>query len=131
MLNHKDQTPFMPFQLATSVAAMANEKKASDIQVLDLQNVSPIADYFVIATVDSRPQMQALANAITDYCKKTFGLHPKGIERDQNAPWTLLDFGDVVLHLFGPDSRHYYELESFWNHATTIPEANWDLKKSA
>lgn len=116
-----------PFQLASLVANLASDKKASDIQVLNLQDVSPFADYFVVATVESRPQMQALVGTIVEMCKKTLGLQPRGIERDPSAPWTLVDFGDVILHIFNPESRGFYQLENFWSHAQAIPETTWTL----
>ncbi len=112
------------FETAALAANWAEDKKAKDTLVLKTDHVSTLADYFVIASVESRTQMVALA----DYLLKSFKqekIETVGYEIDKGGRWTLLDFGDVVIHLFHHEDRAFYKLERFWNHATEVPRAMW------
>jgi ribosome-associated protein len=112
------------YELAAMTANLAEDKKAKDTLVLMTEQVSNIADYFVVSSVESRTQMMALAEHITKTLKK-LNFHPLGQELDKGGRWTLLDFGDVVIHLFHHEDRDLYSLERFWNHATEIPRSKW------
>lgn len=94
-------------------------KFAQDIIVMDLRNVSPIADFFVIATGGSAPQMAALAETAEDTLKNE-GMNLFHKEGVQSAKWVLLDFGSVIMHLFDKESREYYNLERTWGDAKIV-----------
>jgi len=94
-------------------------KFAQDIRIMDLRGVSPIADFFVIATAGSAPQMAALAEyaeeALENEGMKLF--HREGV---QTAKWVLLDFGSIIMHLFDKEAREYYNLERTWGDAKIV-----------
>jgi len=94
-------------------------KFAKDIVILDLGNVSPIADYFVIATGGSRPQIAALAQTAED-TMKGLGVRLNHTEGLDAGKWALLDFGFIVVHLFDKESREYYNLERIWGDAKVL-----------
>jgi ribosome-associated protein len=104
--------------LATVVEA-AEDKKAQNLVVLNIQGLSVIADYFVICHGNSETQVQAIAKEIRD---KAFeiGLDPKPMEGYDKARWILLDLGDVVAHVFHREEREYYNLEKLWADALRI-----------
>jgi ribosome-associated protein len=104
--------------LATVVEA-AEDKKAQNTVVLNIQGLSVIADYFVICHGNSETQVQAIAKEIRD---KAFeiGLDPKPMEGYDKARWVLLDLGDVVAHVFHREEREYYNLEKLWADALRI-----------
>ena len=85
------------------------DKKAADISVIDIGHVSVIADYFLIASGENRSQVQAMA----DHVSETLG-KAKDTEGYQNANWVLLDFGDLIVHIFDRENRLFYDLERIW-----------------
>lgn len=89
--------------------------------MLDLTDVTPIADYFVIATGASGRQMRAIAEEV-DRLLKANGSRPMGIEGKDDSQWILHDFGDIVLHVFSPEARQLYDLEHLWADA---PRVDW------
>ena len=94
-------------------------KFAGDMVVLDLRGVSPIADFFLLATAGSAPQMQAIAEVAEETLMKE-GLKLGHREGVQTAKWVLLDFGSIVIHLFDKESREYYNLERTWGDAKVV-----------
>lgn len=109
-------------ELAIEAANAAADKKAKDILVLDIRDLTPMADYFVICSANSGTQVEAVARAVRD---KLGGLgYPcKGQEGLDEARWVLLDFGDLVIHVFRQEEREFYHLERLWGDATPIPYA--------
>lgn len=105
--------------LAHRVVAVASDKKASDIVILDLGALTTIADYFVICSGQSERQVQAVAEAILEAAEKD-GRSAFGIEGLAAARWVLVDFGDVIVHVFTPDERAYYRLERLWGDAPVV-----------
>jgi len=97
----------------------AEEVKAQDIVILDMRRVTLVTDYFVIATGTSRPQIQAMADRIKEKVEGagTKLLHSEGLA---NAKWVLMDFGAVVVHIFGRVERDFYHLERLWGDAPVI-----------
>ncbi len=87
--------------------------------MLDTRPISSIADYFVIATVDSERQAKAIIDEIEKQMK-AHEVRPLGIDGDAGSGWVLMDYGDVVVHIFDPGTRDYYQLEELWDKAPTI-----------
>ncbi len=93
---------------------MASEKQATDILLLDIRKVSSFTDFFVIMTAESRRQMEALSEDVQTTLKRTgASFHHK--EGSINSGWMLLDFGDVIVHVFAPEEREFYQLEELWS----------------
>jgi len=108
-----------PGQLARAVVDIASDKKASDVILLDIRDVTTFADYFVICTGNNRSQIQAIADAIDEQLGEQ-GAKVLNREGVAEVGWILLDFGDVIVHIFGPKEREYYRLESLWSDAKTV-----------
>jgi ribosome-associated protein len=96
------------------------EKKGTDITLLDIRDKAVFADYFLICNGENDRQLKALANSIAQDAKKNANILSKGIEGDPENGWVLLDFGDLIVHLFSPDKRHYYNLEELWQDAHVV-----------
>ena len=107
--------------LAQAIARAADARKGGDIRLLKVQDVSYIADYFVIVTGFSTAQVRAIARSTEDAAVEQTGRHPLRIEGQGEGSWVLQDYGDVIVHIFMPDERDYYGLEAFWGHAETVP----------
>lgn len=105
---------------ALKIAHLLHEKKALDIKILELKDLTIITDYFVICSAENTIQVKAL----TEYVEETMdseGFTPYGIEGFFYAHWVLIDYGDVIVHIFLEDTRRYYDLERFWLDAPRIP----------
>ena len=99
---------------------MIEDKQAVDITLLDLRQVSVLADYFILCTSESTRQTRAILDAVALDLKQsgTVPLHPP--EGDPEAGWTLLDYGDVVVHIFDGPTRQFYNLEELWRDAQVV-----------
>ena len=119
------QTPHDPadesYQLARTVAEAADDRKGGDIVLLNVSDISYISDYFVIATGYSNVQVRAIARTIEDAVEEKWQRYPLRIEGRSEGIWVLIDYGEVVAHIFMPEEREFYGLEAFWGHAETIP----------
>lgn len=100
------------------------DKKAEDISVIDIQEVSVMADYFLIASGSNRSQIQALCDSVEDTLGRA-GTAVKQIEGYDSANWILLDFGDIIVHIFDKENRLFYDLERIWRDGKTIPLENF------
>jgi ribosome-associated protein len=98
---------------------VAQDNKARDVVVLDLRTLTPLYDFFVLATGSSRRQVHTLAEEI-DAAMAAEGEVRLGIEGYDAAKWVVQDYGDIVVHIFDPDSRSYYGLDDLWADATRI-----------
>lgn len=96
-----------------------DEKKGEDIQIIEIKDISIIADYFIIANGTNASQVDALVNAVIDKLGKN-GYEPKRIEGIRSASWILLDYGDVVVHVFSKEDRLFYNLERIWRDGRTV-----------
>jgi ribosome-associated protein len=94
--------------------------QAEDILLLDIRNSASFADYFVIGTATSQRQLDAILTEIDKRLAKTEKLRPMGISGEAESGWVLLDYGDVIVHLFGPEERAYYDLEGLWATGTPV-----------
>jgi ribosome-associated protein len=108
-------------ELALAAAREAEDNRGQDVIVLDLREVTPAFDYFVIATGTSNRQLRAMSDAIDDVLQKQYGRRRLGLEGYEDSHWILLDYGSVVIHLFSADKRDYYRLEELWGGAVRVP----------
>ena len=106
--------------LALAIAEAADDRKAGNITILETGKVSYLADYFVIVTGFSNVQVRAIANSIEDAVEKQFNRQPLRTEGMSEGRWVLEDYGEVIVHIFMPSDRDFYDLEAFWGHATKI-----------
>lgn len=100
-------------EFAVLAVEILEDKKAEDIAVIDISEVSVIADYFIIAGGNNKSQIQALSDAVNEKLGRA-GLPLKQIEGYHNANWILLDFGDIIVHIFDKENRLFYDLERIW-----------------
>ncbi len=112
-------------KLACVIARTLDDKLGKDITILNISNVSSLADYFVIVTGDSTPQVKALMNNTKDRIKELFSRSPLRVENDAKNRWNLLDYGDVVVHILHKEERETYAIEKFWSNAFSISEDEW------
>jgi ribosome-associated protein len=103
--------------LALMVAAAADDRKGADITLVKVTDVSYLTDYFVIVTGFSKVQVRAIARSIEEQVETTWQRQPKRIEGLDNGSWVLIDYGDVIVHIFMEREREFYDLEAFWGHA--------------
>lgn len=112
-----------PDQLADAIAEQAADKKAADIVVLDLRGALGYTDLFVIATGNTDRQVKAIHDGIHQALKDQHGLLPRRVEGLTEARWVLMDYLDVVVHVFTPETRDYYRLEQLWGE---VPSRAYD-----
>ncbi len=112
-------------KFACAIAQFLDDKLGKDIVILNISNVSSLADYFVIVTGDSTPQVKALMETVKDNVKTKLGKLPLRVENDSKSRWNLLDYGDVVVHILHKEDRETYAIEKFWNHAYSVSEEEW------
>ena len=106
---------------ALAAARTADNNRGRDIVILDLRELTPVFDYFVLATGSSRRQLHAISEEIDEVLREQFNDHRLGIEGYVDSRWILLDFGDVVVHMFDDETRKYYALEELWAGAKRVP----------
>ena len=104
-------------RLASWIADYAADKKAIDVVELDLRGVLGYTDYFVIASGNTDRQTKAISDGILEGMKKEHGITPRRVEGLPEARWILLDYLDVVVHIFTPEAREFYRLEQLWGEA--------------
>ena len=109
-----------PITLARTIVDMISDKKGEKIVLSDLRTVTVIADFFVISEAPSDRQINALVEHVRDEVKNEFGLLPARIEGRGEDGWVLMDYSSVVVHLFDPDMRAYYDLEGLWREAPIL-----------
>ena len=106
-------------EIARKIVDAAEDKKAADIVLLDVSELTSMADYFVICSGGSERQLGAIGDGIAAKLRDE-GVKPIGREGGSNSHWTLLDFGAVIVHIFAPPERDYYQLERHWSKAKTV-----------
>lgn len=100
-------------EIAQKIAAAANDKKAKDILLLNMEGLSPVTDFYVVCSVGNSTLVKAIADNIEDKLAEA-GVHPTHKEGYADARWVLLDYGDVVAHVFLEEERDFYNLEQLW-----------------
>ena len=112
-------------KFACIIARVLDDKLAKNITILNISNVSSLADFFLIATADSTPHVKALMEEVKDRIKTLFSRLPARMENDAKNRWNLLDYGDVVVHILHKEERETYAIEKFWSNAFSISEDEW------
>lgn len=100
-------------KLAKLVCAALEEKKAEDVKVIDISEISVMADYFIVADGSNQNQLLAMKDAVDEAMHKE-GVAPKQIEGNNQSTWILMDYGDIIIHLFSKEDRLFYDLERIW-----------------
>ena len=111
------KTPLEGAALAEAIAGFAADKKAVEIVELDLRGVLGYTDYFVVCTGNTDRQTKAIHDRIHENMKKQHGLLPRRVEGLTESRWILMDYLDVIVHIFTPEARDYYRLEQLWGEA--------------
>ena len=117
--------PLSGLQLAQRCVEYALDKKALDPIILDLQGISSITDYLVVCAAQSEPQLKAIANGVVKTLKDDFGRPPLAVDGFPTSQWIVVDYGEVMLHIFHESKRGLYALEDLWSDAkqVAIPKA--------
>lgn len=105
--------------MAHRIVELVEDKQAYDIIMLDIRQLSSIADYFIICSTDNERQIKAVIESIDEVIHREFDVHPR-IEGTPETGWIILDFGDIVLHVFSADQRDFYRLERLWSKAAPV-----------
>lgn len=103
----------MEREMAKLACRALEEKKGSDIKIIDIHKVSVIAEYFIIASASNAYQVQAMVDQVQETLGRA-GYEPKQIEGTKNSAWVLMDYGDVIVHIFDEENRLFYDLERIW-----------------
>ena len=112
--------PIQGKALALAVAKVADLKQANQVQVLDLRGISSIADFFVICSGDSIPHLRSIRKGIDEDISEQFGVQPRAIEGMPESKWIVVDYVDVIVHIFHKDRRNIYALEDLWSDALQV-----------
>jgi len=121
--------PQLSLKLATAAAQVAEENQGQDVLVLDTRKLTPLFDYLVLATGVSRRQLHAISEEIDHKLEDEMGDERMGIEGYRESRWIVLDYGNVVMHLFEPEAREYYSLETLWAEAEQVDWRNLIFEK--
>ncbi|UDM32596.1 ribosome silencing factor [Lentilactobacillus laojiaonis] len=111
-------------EIAQIAVRAADSKRAEDIVVMDMEQISLMADYFVIVDANSNRQVKSIAEEIVDQVEES-GIDVKSISGKESAKWILIDLGDVIIHVFQKDEREYYNLEKLWSDAPLVNITEW------
>lgn len=106
-------------EMAKKALEALEDKKAKDIRILDISAVSVLADYFLIASGSNRNQVQAMVDNVEEKLHEA-GFDPRQVEGYQTANWVLLDYGDIIIHVFDEENRLFYDLERIWRDGSLI-----------
>lgn len=107
-------------ELAKIAYAALDEKKANDIKIIDISQISVLADYFIIASGSNRNQVQAMVDSVQEDLFKKAGVEAKQVEGYQSGNWILLDYADIIVHVFDEENRLFYDLERIWRDGQDI-----------
>ena len=109
-----------PRECALIAARAADERKATDIMVISVGDIIDVTDFFVIATGQNTPQVEAILDSVEEALRKEAGLKPISREQTKDHSWELIDYGDFVVDVFQPEAREFYRLETLWGDAPVV-----------
>ena len=112
--------PVTPFELAKVAAHAADDKKATDIVLIDLASKTDVCDYFLICTGNNNRMVDSIVDEVREKVSKNCGVSPISCEGRGGLSWVLVDYGSVVVHVFSPEARDYYRLERLWGDAPRV-----------
>ncbi len=112
--------PLTPIEHARRIAALAQEKLAADVVILDMRPACSFTDFFVICTGQNPRQAKAIFDEVHERLKHDEGLLPRSVAGQREARWILADYLDVILHVFTPEAREYYRLEELWSDVPSV-----------
>lgn len=107
-------------ELARHIVEAIADKKGENVLLLDIRDISILADYFVIGSAASARQTRAIVEWIKQEVRQTFDVRPWHVEGEPESGWVLMDYGDIVVHLFTPEMRDYYDLEGLWRDGKVV-----------
>ena len=107
-------------KLALLCRELADNRKAENIVILDVRELSSVTDYFVVASGTSEPHLRAITDEITDKLRDDYNLRPRAIDGTLQTAWIVLDYFDVIVHVMRVDAREKYNLEGLWGDAPTV-----------
>ncbi|MCH3968261.1 MAG: ribosome silencing factor [Atopobiaceae bacterium] len=109
-----------PLEMARIAASAADDKKAEDIVLLDLEGVSDVCDYFLICTAANARRSSSVVDEVIDRVRANCGVRPISSEGRDDSTWVLLDYGSLVVHVFLPETRDFYRLERLWGDCSQV-----------
>ncbi len=109
-----------PRECALIAARAADERKATDIMVISVGDIIDVTDFFVIATGQNTPQVEAILDSVEEALRKEAGMKPISREQTKDHSWELIDYGDFVVDVFQPEAREFYRLETLWGDAPVV-----------
>jgi ribosome-associated protein len=109
-----------PIELSRKIVNVLEEKLGEDILLLDIRGLSLFADFFVICSGSSDRQLRALVDSVREMAKKDLGILPHHVEGGSRSGWVLIDYVDIVVHIFTPELRAYYDLEGLWHEGKVL-----------
>jgi ribosome-associated protein len=112
--------PLEAQELARRIVEIASDRQASDIVLLDIRSVATVADYFVVLSTASERQMSAVVREIEQSLRNDNGIRPLRVEGQAASGWVLMDYSDVIVHLFSVEQRGFYRLEELWSAAVPL-----------
>jgi ribosome-associated protein len=116
-------------KLAQRCRELADQKKAENITILDVREISSVTDYFVIASGISEPHLRAIVEEINDRLREEHGIRPRAVDGTLQAAWVVLDYFDVIVHVMRQDLRERYDLETLWGDAPHLKPRKRALRK--
>jgi ribosome-associated protein len=125
LTNINQTTEYTIEQLAFLAAEAADDRKAGDMVLINIAEVSTLSDYLLIVSGFSKVQLRAISGSIIDKIEENFNRLPLRTEGQDRGGWILLDYGDLIVHIMMPEQREFYNLEAFWGHGemVTLPPA--------
>ena len=118
-------------KLALLCQKFADDKKAENIAVLDVRELSSVTDFFVIASATSEPHLRAISDEISEKVRETTGLKPRAVDGSIRASWMVMDYVDVIVHLMRDEVRARYDLEGLWGDAPKVKPRKPRARKAA
>tara|TARA_B100000902_G_scaffold399851_1_gene473010 strand:+ start:3627 stop:4001 length:375 start_codon:yes stop_codon:yes gene_type:complete len=119
-------------KLINKITDLILDKHGSEIKIINVSKLTSLTDYFIICSSDSNPKTKALINHIIDNIKNEFDLKPLNSEGIENLDWVLLDYINIVVNIFSPEKRNYYNIEKLWGDAEiTIIKESFDNEKKS